>query len=80
MWCLPYCIDKLCISKIDKLYKIMTMLFEIARLFFFIHEHMDGVKNPSLQRILYCQHGDLNGRNILVQVVLFYIMLQVIFF
>ena len=35
MWCLPYCIDKLCISKTDKLYKITTMLFEIARLFFF---------------------------------------------
>ena len=34
MWCLPYCIDKLRISKTDKLYKIATMLFEIARLFF----------------------------------------------
>ena len=34
IWYLPYCIDKLRISKTDKLYKIATMLFEIVRLFF----------------------------------------------
>ena len=34
MWCLSYCIEKVQISKIDRLYKIAQILFEISRLFF----------------------------------------------
>ena len=47
MWCLSYCIEKVQISKTDKLYKIAQIFSEISRLFF-IHIRIHGWSEESI--------------------------------
>jgi hypothetical protein len=47
MWCLSYCIEKVCIPQTDRLYKIAQILLQIARLFF-IHTRTYGWSEESM--------------------------------
>ena len=47
MWCLSYCIEKMQISKTDRLYKIAQILFELSRLFY-THTRTHGWSEESI--------------------------------